>query len=220
MENYRKHPRHVFLFFCAFSMAVSLPLRAETGPEAVLQNMTEQVLAEIRKDPSRLGDITQVRALADRYVLPHIDFSAAAQWALGKHWRDANQRQRARFVGAFREQLLNTYLRTVNNYRENVIRFMPSRASSQPGRAVVDAEIELSGGPPVQLSFRLHHPGNDWLIYDISVEGVSLIASHRSGFSREIREQGLDGLIVRLERMSAAGESAASSAALPVQSSP
>jgi phospholipid transport system substrate-binding protein len=220
MGNYRQHPWHLFLFFCVLSMAFSMPLRAGSGPEAMLQEMTDQVLAEVRKDPGRLGDIAHVRALADRYVLPRIDFGAVAQWVLGKHWRHASQQQRSRFVDAFREQLLNTYLRTVTNYRENIIRFMPTRASSHPGRAVVDVEVEQPGRPPVQLNFRLHNPGSGWLIYDISVEGISLVASHRSGFSREIREQGLDGLIARLEKMNASGETEASTAGLPVQSTP
>lgn len=207
MEFSRQSRRHILPLLFALSMAISQPLQADSGPEAMLQEMTEQVLTEIRKDPGRLGDIAQVRALAERYVLPHIDFGAVAQWVLGKHWRHASQQQRTRFVDAFRGMLLNTYLRTVTNYRENVIRFMPSRASSHPGRAVVDVEVEQPGGPPVLLNFRLHNPGSGWLIYDISVEGVSLVASHRSGFSREISEQGLDGLIARLEKMNASGES-------------
>ncbi len=219
MGEYRQRQWCAPLFFWMLLMAVSLPLHAEPGPEAMLQEMTDRMLAEIRKDPDRLNDIARVRALADRYVLPHIDFGAVAQWVLGKHWRHADQRQRARFVEQFRELLLNTYMRTVSNYRENVIRIIPSRVPPRTGRAVVDAEIEQSGGPPIRLSFRLHNPGNGWLIYDISVEGISLVASHRSGFSREIREQGLDGLIARLEGMNANGRAAGAGKA-PDQPSP
>jgi phospholipid transport system substrate-binding protein len=194
------------VLFWALLMTISLPSQAEVGPEAMLQEMTDQVLAEIRKDPGRLRDIAQVRALADRYVVPHIDFVAVAQWVLGRHWRLANEQQRARFVEQFREMLLNTYLRTVNDYRENVIRIIPSRAPPQSSRAVVNAEVEQPGGPSVHLGFRLHNHGNGWLIYDISVEGISLVASHRSGFSREISERGLDGLIARLEKINSSGD--------------
>jgi phospholipid transport system substrate-binding protein len=205
MKGYRQHQWYISVLFWVLLMAVSLPLQADSTPEAMLQEMTDQVLAEIRKEPGRLSNIAEVRALADQYVLPHIDFAAVAQWVLGKHWRLASPEQRVRFQEEFRELLLNTYLRTVNNYSENIIRIIPSRAQPKSGRAVVNAEIELPGGSPVHLDFRLHKPGNDWLVYDISVEGVSLVASHRSGFSREISEQGLDGLIARLEKMNASG---------------
>ncbi len=211
---------HSFLLFCVLSMAVSLPVQAYPGPEAMLQNMTDHVLAEIRKDPGMLEDIAKVRVLVNRHVLPHIDFTAVAQWALGKHWRDADAEQRARFVDAFRGVLLNTYLRTVSSYHENKIRFLSGGRAQRPDRAVVDAEVEQPGGPPVHLNFRLHNPGEGWLIYDISVEGISLVASHRSGFYREIREQGLDGLITRLEKMNESGAAAEEVAGLPVLSSP
>jgi phospholipid transport system substrate-binding protein len=166
MQGYKLHQWHVYVLFWALLMTISLPSQAEVGPEAMLQEMTDQVLAEIRKD----------------------------------------QQQRARFVEQFREMLLNTYLRTVNDYRENVIRIIPSRAPPQSSRAVVNAEVEQPGGPSVHLGFRLHNHGNGWLIYDISVEGISLVASHRSGFSREISERGLDGLIARLEKINSSGD--------------
>lgn len=220
MERCRQHQWKFSLLFWALLMAISLPLQAESTPEAMLQEMTDQVLAEIRKEPGRLSDIAEVRALADRYVLPHIDFAAVAQWVLGKHWRLASPEQRVHFQEEFRELLLNTYLRTVNNYSENVIRIIPSRAQPQSGRATVDAEIELPGNSPVHLNFRLHNPGSGWLVYDISVEGVSLVASHRSGFSREISEQGLDGLIARLKEMNASGGSGAGDDKVSAKPSP
>ena len=220
MDQRRLQQWRVLLLFWALLMAISMPLRSESGPEAMLQEMVDQVLVELRKEPGRLNDIAQVRALADRYVLPHIDFGAVAQWVLGKHWRLADQQQRVRFVEQFRELLLNSYLRTVTNYRENAIRIIPSRAAPQSGRAVVDAEVEQPGGPPVHLNFRLHNPGTGWLIYDISVEGISLVASHRSGFSREISEQGLDGLIARLEKMNKPGAGGATDGKVTAQPPP
>jgi len=176
---------------------------APAGPEAVLQQMTDTVLAEIRRDPGQFQDVARVRALAERYILPHVDFQVAAQWALGKYWRTATPVQRERFVREFRRLLLNTYLRSIDNYRENRIRILPARGELERGRATVDAEVELPGGPTVHVAFRLHRPESDWLVYDISVEGVSLVATHRSGFAQEIRDMGLDSLIARLAELNA-----------------
>jgi phospholipid transport system substrate-binding protein len=173
----------------------------EPGPRAMLQEMTDQVLAQIHRDPKQLEDIRQVRKLADRYVLPHVDFRTAAQWVLGKYWRTATEQQREQFVTQFRTLLLNTYLRSIANYHENAIRILPLRVPPRAGRARVDAEVEQSSGPPVHVSFRLHRVNGKWLIYDLSVDGISLVATHRSTFAREISQQGLNSLITRLARL-------------------
>ena len=192
----------VSLFWLLLS-AGSQALHAEPGPDVLLREVTDDVLAEIRKDPEQLKDIAQVRALTERFILPHIDFQAAAQWVLGKYWRTASGQQRARFVEEFRQLLLNTYVRSISNYRENRISIAPARGNQASGRMEVAAEIERPDGPPVNLGFRLHRPGPDWLVYDISVEGVSLVATHRSSFAKEIHDKGLDSLIDHLASLNA-----------------
>ena len=197
-------PGHGRLFRYAALCLVILAGNAQAGtpgPRAMLQEMTDQVLAEIHKDPQQLQDVRQVRRLAERYVLPHVDFRAAARWVLGKYWRTASERQREQFVTQFRTLLLNTYLRAIANYHENAIRILPLRTPPRDGRAQVDAEVEQSAGPPARVSFRLHEVNGQWLVYDMSVDGISLVATHRSTFAREVSEQGLDSLITRLARL-------------------
>ena len=172
----------------------------ERDPQELLQELTENILQEVQKDPAQLNDVNRVRELAERHIIPHIDFDAAAQWVLGKYWRTATDRQRADFVREFRSLLLNTYMRSISNYQNNRITFMPARGDIASGRVEVDVEVELPGGPPAHLAFRMHNARGSWLVYDITVEGVSLVATHRSGFAREISEQGLDSLIARLAR--------------------
>lgn len=191
------------LSLCWLLQAAGTMAQDDPGPAELLQDVTDRILAEIRTDPGQLRDVNRVRALAERYVLPHIDFRAASQWVLGKYWRTASNGQRARFVGEFRQLLLNTYIRSISNYRENRVSILPARGTPGTGRAEVDAEIEQSGGPPVHLSFRMHKPGPEWLVYDITVEGISLVATHRSSFAKEIHDSGLDSLIEHLADMNA-----------------
>lgn len=202
MARFDKQLWYLLLLYCLLQLG-SVPARADPGPAAMLQQVTSDILAEIRRDPAQLQDVSRVRALTERYILPHIDFQAAAQWVLGKYWRTASSTQRTRFVEEFRQLLLNTYVRSISGYRENRVTIGPARGATDPGRAEVDAEIERPGGPPVRLGFRLHKPGADWLVYDISVEGVSLVATHRSGFAREIHDTGLDSLIEHMARVNA-----------------
>jgi phospholipid transport system substrate-binding protein len=199
------HPhvlRHALILHVVWLSLLACTVQAgQPDPRAMLQDMTDQVLAEIHRDPQQLEDVGQVRRLAEQYVLPHVDFRAAAQWVLGKYWRSATEQQREQFVTQFRTLLLNTYLRSIANYHENAIRILPLRVPPHNGRAQVDAEVEQSAGPPVHVSFRVHEVNGKWLIYDMSVDGISLVATHRSTFAREISEQGLAGLIARLTRL-------------------
>ena len=94
--------------------------------------------------------------------------------------------------------LINTYVRSLVKYDDNAIRILPAHPGQPDGRAVVDVEVDQAGGPPVKTMFRLHRNAGNWQVYDIVIEGVSLVATHRSGFATEIRNKGLDSLIARL----------------------
>jgi phospholipid transport system substrate-binding protein len=177
------------------------PARADPGPVAVLEEMTEHISDVVRRDTGILKDPVRLRALANEGVLPYVDFEALSRWVLGKHWRQATPAQRDAFMAEFREMLFLTYLRRVNAYRETAVRFQPLRSVPQDGRVQVQAEVEPEGGPVVNVLFRMHRVNDHWLIYDVAVEGISLVATHRSGFSQEISRNGLDGLIARLAEM-------------------
>ena len=191
-----------WLFACV--MLAAMPLRADPGPMELLQTVTDQVLEIVRQDPDVLGDPARLRAIASEYILPHIDFRTLSRWVLGKHWRRATQEQRDRFIVQFRELLLNSYLRSVTGYRDNTVKFLPPRPGQPDGRALVDAEISQPNGPPIHAEFRMHQVAAQWLIYDVAVEGISLVATHRSSFSREISNNGIAGLLSRLEAMNGA----------------
>jgi phospholipid transport system substrate-binding protein len=194
-----------WLFACCL-LAMPWQLQADPGPVELLQSVTDQVLEIVRKDPDIVGDPARLRCVAKELILPHIDFVALSRWVLGKHWRRATSDQRNRFIVQFREMLLNSYLRSVTGYRDNTIAFLPPRPGQPDGRALVDAEISQPGGPPLHAAFRMHRVEARWLIYDVAVEGISLVATHRSSFSREISNNGIAGLLDRLEEKNAADD--------------
>jgi phospholipid transport system substrate-binding protein len=203
-------PSLPWLFTALLIAALSMPLRAEPEPVAVLRQMTEQVQEAVRQDTSILKDPVRLRTLAHDLVLPHVDFVTLSRWVLGKHWRNATPAQREAFMAEFQEMLMSIYLGHVTDYRETSVQFQPLRAEPGDDRVEVQAEVEPRGAPVVNVMFRMHQVDDQWLIYDVSVEGISLVATHRSGFSQEISRNGLDGLISRLADMNhaavAAGE--------------
>ena len=187
---------------CMFlGMALGKPVLAEMGPVETLATMTATLEEIVNQDPAVIHDPQRLRTIAHEVVLPNVDIRTLSRWVLGKNWRIATPEQRDAFVLEFQELLLNTYLRQVKTYQGEVARFLPLRGEQKAGQAVVNAEIEQPNGPMVHVIFRMHKAQQGWLIYDVSVEGISLVATHRSSFSREVRDGGLDNLIARLHDM-------------------
>jgi phospholipid transport system substrate-binding protein len=160
--------------------------------------MTATLEELVKNDPEVINDPQRLRLIAHEVVLPNVDIRTLCRWVLGKNWRTATPEQRDAFVTEFQELLLSTYLRQVKTYQGEVARFLPLRGEQKEGQAVVNAEIEQPNGPVVHVIFRMRKAKQGWLIYDVSVEGISLVATHRSSFNREVRNGGLDKLISRL----------------------
>ena len=189
------------LFWCLL-LAISRPgMAVAQGPVEVLQSMTNTLEEIVRQDPDIIYDQQRLRVITHGVVLPHVDMRTMSRWVLGKNWRKATPEQRDAFVVEFQELLLNSYLQQVKAYDGEVARFQPLRSEPEAGRAVVNAEIEQPNGPVIHVIFRMHQVKTEWLIFDVSVEGISLVATHRSSFSSAIRNKGLDELIARLQKM-------------------
>ena len=187
---------------CMFlGMALGKPVLAEMGPVETLVTMTATLEDIVNQDPDIINNPHRLRVIAHQVVLPNVDIRTLSRWVLGKNWRTATPEQRDAFVLEFQELLLSTYLRQVKTYQGEVARFLPLRGEQKAGQAVVNAEIEQPNGPIVHAIFRMRKTEQGWLIYDVSVEGISLVATHRSSFSREVRDGGLDKLIARLHGM-------------------
>ena len=183
-------------------IAPCTPVMAEKTPVEVLQGMSDQVLDIINKDPSILDDKVRLRSIADQVVIPNIDFIALSQSVLGITWRRATPHQREVFEREFRALLMNTYLNSISraDYHGQSIKYLPLRTPPTGDRAEVDAEIEQPNGPLIHATFRMYRrDGGDWKVYDVVVEGVSLVITQRSSFSSIISDKGLDGLIAMLE---------------------
>lgn len=191
-----------FILLPLFGSALCAPVLAEEGPVDVLRGMSDHVLEIIKQDPSILDDKARLRDIANKVVIPNVDFIALSQSVLGVSWRKATPEQREVFEREFRSLLMNTYLASISraDYKGQSIKYLPLRNPPTGDRAEVDAEIEQPNGPLIHAQFRMYRrDGAGWKVYDVVVEGVSLVITQRSSFSSIIRDKGLSGLIAMLE---------------------
>lgn len=170
-------------------------------PDQLIKQTSDQVLNTLKtnkaiydKDPDKIFE------LVNDIILPHMDFRAMSKLALGQHWRDANETQQEAFVDAFKILLARTYGRSLSEYTNQTIVYLPYQPPAEGKRTVVvQTQIKQDTGPAIPIDYRLRIKDDIWKVYDIKIDGISLVTNYRSSFASDIRKVGMDGLIEKLK---------------------
>lgn len=181
--------------FLAMTLAAPVGAQAQGPPDALVKSTVDRVLEVLRQDKSA----SELRRLADEIVLPHFDFERMTRLAVGRPWRDADAGQRDALVSAFRRMLVNTYSVALDEGVRPAQRIEVSAPQGTGDEVKVGTVAYRAGKPPVSVDYRLAKSGKTWKVYDVVVEGVSLVQTYRTTFSEEIVRSGIDGLIKMLE---------------------
>ena len=186
----------------AFLAGAALALNAfaqELAPDQLVSKITDEVLAAIKGDKElAAGDKQKALKLAEEKVLPYIDFEHATRLAVGRAWNQASPEQKKRLVTEFRNMLVRTYSNAIQAYQGQTLKVMPSRGKQDPEDTVVRTQFVRAGGQPLPIEFHMRQAEKSWKVYDIVVEGVSLVMTYRSEFDAVVKQEGIDGLIKRL----------------------
>lgn len=184
--------------FIVVGVAWSQVVQAESieSPAVLLERTSQQVIKILQDDRDLLQkEPERVYAIIDEYILPHLDDVTMAKLALGKNWKKATREQKIEFVGEFRNLLVRTYSKSLLEFSDQEIFFFPVKLAADTHKASVKAEVVQSGGPSIPMSYRVRIKNNAWKVYDIKIDGISLVTSYRGTFSQEIRKSGMDGLL-------------------------
>lgn len=183
------------------SLAVALSLvaasvEANTAPEALVKATVDEVLSVI----NQTRDKSALRRLAEEKVLPRFDFRQMTQLAVGPAWHKASPEQQQALESGFRTLLVNTYTGSLSMAAggDRKVEVRPARQSGRNG-TVVKTLVTQSGRPPIAIDYRMENNQDGWKVYDVLVEGVSLVTNYRGTFTEEVRRSGIDGLIRVLE---------------------
>jgi len=181
--------------FCGFAHAA-----AEQSPEALVKQVTAEVLDAIKGDQKlAAGDRQAALKLAEDKVIPHIDFEEATRLAVGRAWSQASPEQKKQLVAEFRRMLVRIYSSAIQPYEGQTIEVAPVRMKPGDSEVTVHNTFKrASGGKPVGFDYSMRKTEQGWKIYDIVVEGVSLVLTYRSEFDSLVKQEGVEGLIKRL----------------------
>jgi phospholipid transport system substrate-binding protein len=143
--------------------------------------------------------------LIEEKIVPHFDFERMTRLAVGRNWREATPEQRKTLIEEFRTLLVRSYSAAYTAYKQIAIDVRPLKL--QPGEDDVQVKtlIKLPGGaPPINVEYSMVKNSEEWKVYDVTVDGVSLVTTYRSTFTEEVRKGGIDGLIKSLKDLNTA----------------
>jgi phospholipid transport system substrate-binding protein len=168
------------------------------APDALVKKTTDEIVAHIRKDKSLVSNSRKLLEMVDTVVLPHFNFTRMTMLAVGRPWQSATESQREQLVQQFRTLLVRTYSTALEQYSNQTIDVKPAAVKPTDTETTVRMLIHQPGGQPIPMDYRMEKTPNGWKVFDVSVEGVSIVTTYRSTFNAEVTKGGIDGLIKAL----------------------
>jgi phospholipid transport system substrate-binding protein len=174
-------------------------------PQQVVQTIADQLATAIGDHREELkNDRDKLIGLIDGIFLPHFDIDYASILVLGRHAREATPAQREEFAKAFYNSITHRYAEGLLNYTRGNVKVLPFKGDLNDKRSIVRTRVVLEDGKMVSVdyAFRKSRDG-DWKAYDVIIEGISYLTNYRNQVDAEIRKEGIDGLIERLQTQGA-----------------
>ncbi len=189
-----------FIGVCACLAFAGPVLASSTGPDVLVKVTTDKVVQELTANREAfMADHGKLYDMVDSIVLPHFDFKRMSKLVLGKHWRGANEEQRDQFVIQFKTLLVRTYATALFQYNGQKILYKPFRHAGGDEDAVVKTEIVPDDGPPIPMNYALSKSSDGaWRVFDIRIDGISLVTNYRTAYGSMIQSSGIDTLIAKL----------------------
>lgn len=168
----------------------------EDSPDALIKKVTEDVLTIVRQDKDiQNGNTKKAIELVEVKVLPNFNFMRMTALAMGKDWNKASPEQKKQLSDEFKTLLVRTYSNALTGYKDQTVRYKPTKMQAGDTDVVVKTEVVQAGAKPIQLDYSMEKQAEGWKVYDVIVAGVSLVTNYRDTFSQEVRANGVDGLI-------------------------
>lgn len=194
----------LFPLMLAFVMVLASgarqPARADAlTPLAAVRGAIDQTVGVLHDQAAPLEERRRdLRQLAES----NLDLAQMARVALGPHWEQLSEAQRAEFVPLFAAFIESAYLDQIQDYARLRID-VSTQSLSDPQHARVSATVVQPDEAPLPITFMLERAGNRWLVYDVAVGDISMVGNYRQQFDRVIRSRGVDELMARLKQKQA-----------------
>lgn len=171
----------------AFNATANVP----QDPIKMLQDVTSNVLQALKQNKAPESN-KEIYSVVDKFVIPYVDFNEMSEWVSGRNiWRTASDKTRQEFISAFKILTVRTYATALNSYTNEKVEFGKQNLDLSKARIQVSSTIVRTGKENIKLNYRLVKHNDKWFVYDVIIEGVSILQGFQAQFSDKIRQQGL-----------------------------
>ena len=188
--------------------------RGFEDPQPPVTEKIDELIRQLRDNAEKIREDQSIAyRISDELMMPHVDFPRITRLVIGKYWRDASPAQQQQLIKEIKSLLVRSYVSAMTSYvddivavaEQNGIKYLPSRYKTGDKKASVRATISLQGGQSADVQYQLYYR-DEWKIYDIRIEGISLAITYRTSFGEQIKRDGLDKLIAQLADRNRRGE--------------
>jgi phospholipid transport system substrate-binding protein len=186
-----------FVWSMVFTLSA---LAAEVAPDLLAREVTDKIVVLLKANKDMyVKDHKKLYVMVDEHVLPNFDFRAMSRTVLGRYWRTADEEQRARFTSEFRDLLVRTYATALLKYNDETIVYLPFKMAPDNRTATVKSEVRRTdGGPSIAINYSFYRTDAGWKVYDVTIEGASLVTTYQSTYSARVQREGVNALIASL----------------------
>ena len=191
----------VLVYLLALGALAATPARAAEmmAPDALARSVTDEVVRILRTDKElAAGNQKKVAEMIETKVAPHFEFTSMTRLAMGRNWKQATPDQHKALSQEFRTLLVRTYTTAFTQYKDQTIEYRPVKLAPGENDVVVKSLIKQPSGQPVSVDYRMEKTDSGWKVYDVKIEGISLVENYRNTFNSEVQRSGIDGLIKSL----------------------
>jgi len=185
--------RIFLLLVVGITMTTATIVSAEASPTEAIRNSVENILDVLRD--KELDQDTRRKKIREAINI-RFDFRAMSQRTLATNWKKASDDERQQFIELFSQLIENTYIGRVEAYTDEKVDYPGEKVKGK--KAVVETLI-LTDTADIPVNYKVYLKDGKWLVYDVVIEGISLISNYRSSYQEIVKSEGFDGLLTKMQ---------------------
>lgn len=165
------------------------------APQQIIAQVSDALQKQLQDNTFR-QDFVRATQFVNQVIEPHTDFVKIAPLVLGKHWKTASPSEQEQFTQEFQTLIIRAYTRAFIEYHDWKIEFLPFDTTTTTGKTVVKTRVLQPRIQPVEVFYRMFDNKGQWKVYDIVINGVSLVTNYRSTFNEDIQRKGSLAVVI------------------------